>query len=88
MRLDDPLDNREAQPQAAMRARAWGVDAHEGFEHSRPLLTRDPRPVIADLDDDGGGIGPRVDDDALVRVTHRVAQEILYRSLELALIGA
>ena len=88
MGLDDPTDDRQAQPEASMRARTWGIDSHEGFKHVCPLLTRNTGPVIADLNDDAGGVGLHFDDDGFVRVTQCVAQEILDGSLELALIGA
>jgi hypothetical protein len=73
MGLDDPPDYRQAQPEASRRARTWGIDLHEGFKDVGPLLTRDTRPVVADLDDDAGGVGLHFDDDGFVRVTKGIA---------------
>lgn len=73
MGLDDPTDYRQAQPEASMCARTWGIDLHEGFKHVRPLLTRNTGPVIADLNDDAGGVGLHVHDHGFVRVTQGIA---------------
>ena len=73
MGLDDPPDYRQAQPEASMRARTWGIDLYEGFKHVGPLLTRNTGPIIADLNDDAGGVGLDFHDDGFVRVTQGIA---------------
>src|SRR5205814_7110760 len=46
---DDVLDDREAEPGAAARARARFVDAVEALEDPRPVGLGDPGPGVLDL---------------------------------------
>src|SRR3990172_7255938 len=47
MPLDDPLAEREAEPEPA---RAGAVPAHVGLEHALALLRTDPGAVVGDDD--------------------------------------
>ncbi len=61
VRLGDGGDDREAEPDAAARARARGVGAVEALEHARDVLVAQPGPRVGDLDH---GASPFALDDA------------------------
>jgi hypothetical protein len=52
MDFGEILHDREAEPEAAVRARAGGIRLAEAIEHVREKLGRDPLPCVGHADGD------------------------------------
>jgi hypothetical protein len=91
VQLDEPADDRRAEPEAAARAVERRVALHEDVEHVREQIRIEPRAGVADADHElvtpPGGVyflaesERRPDDEREDGVVKRIAGEIGHRRL-------